>query len=53
MYEAYQIISFFSFFHFTVLLQERTSYLEYQKTVRELEHLKRLYIAYQFVQAEV
>ncbi|XP_028403632.1 structural maintenance of chromosomes protein 2-like [Dendronephthya gigantea] len=34
------------------LKEERSSYLDYQKTIRELEHLTRLYIAYQFVQAE-
>ena len=40
--------------HATVpLKQERSSYLEYQKVTRELEHLSRLSIAYQFVQAEV
>ena len=33
-------------------LQERASYLEYQKVVRAIEHLSRLYIAYQFVLAE-
>ncbi|XP_067679791.1 structural maintenance of chromosomes protein 2-like [Haliotis asinina] len=34
------------------LKDERSSYLEYQKIVRELEHLNKLYIAYQFVCAE-
>ncbi|NWS73655.1 SMC2 protein, partial [Crotophaga sulcirostris] len=34
------------------LKEERSSYLEYQKVVRAVEHLSRLYIAYQFVQAE-
>lgn len=34
------------------LKEERSSYLEYQKVTRELEHLSRLSIAYQFVQAE-
>ena len=36
-----------------LILQERASYLEYQKVMREVEHLSRLYIAYQFVMAEV
>lgn len=35
------------------LREERSSYLEYQKIIRELEHLNKLYIAYQFVCAEV
>ena len=35
------------------LFQERSSYLEYQKVMRELDHLTRLNIAFQFVQAEV
>jgi structural maintenance of chromosome 2 len=35
------------------MLQERSSYLDYQKTVREVEHLEKLHIAYQFVKAEV
>ncbi|KAK9408080.1 structural maintenance of chromosomes protein 2 [Crotalus adamanteus] len=30
------------------LKEERSSYLEYQKVVREIEHLNRLYVAYQF-----
>ncbi|KAK3089416.1 hypothetical protein FSP39_003470 [Pinctada imbricata] len=34
------------------LKEERASYLEYQKIIRELEHLNKLYIAYQFVCAE-
>ncbi|NXH52111.1 SMC2 protein, partial [Rhabdornis inornatus] len=34
------------------LKEERTSYLEYQKLVREIEHLSRLCVAYQFVLAE-
>lgn len=37
----------------TKLREERSSYLEYQKIIRELEHLNKLYIAYQFVKAEV
>lgn len=37
----------------TKLKEERSSYLEYQKIIRELEHLNKLYIAYQFVFAEV
>ncbi|KAJ8305459.1 hypothetical protein KUTeg_016004 [Tegillarca granosa] len=36
----------------TKLKEERSSYLEYQKIIRELEHLNKLYIAYQFVCAE-
>ncbi|KAK2569628.1 Structural maintenance of chromosomes protein 2 [Acropora cervicornis] len=36
----------------TKLKEERASYLEYQKVMREVEHLSRLYIAYQFVMAE-
>ncbi|KAM9367980.1 structural maintenance of chromosomes protein 2 [Phaethornis superciliosus] len=34
------------------LREERSSYLEYQKVVRAVEHLSRLCIAYQFVVAE-
>ncbi|XP_009633524.1 structural maintenance of chromosomes protein 2 [Egretta garzetta] len=34
------------------LKEERSSYLEYQKVIRAIEHLSRLYIAYQFAQAE-
>ncbi|XP_066470739.1 structural maintenance of chromosomes protein 2 [Tiliqua scincoides] len=34
------------------LKEERSSYLEYQKVMREIEHLSRLYVAYQFVLAE-
>ncbi|XP_030644090.1 structural maintenance of chromosomes protein 2 [Chanos chanos] len=34
------------------LKEERSSYLEYQKLMREIEHLSRLYVAYQFVCAE-
>lgn len=34
------------------LKEERSSYLEYQKVMREIEHLSRLYIAYQFLLAE-
>ena len=37
----------------SIFLQERASYLEYQKVMREVEHLSRLYIAHQFVMAEV
>jgi hypothetical protein len=37
----------------TKLKDERSSYLEYQKIIRELEHLNKLYIAFQFVCAEV
>lgn len=36
----------------TKLREERSSYLEYQKITRELEHLTKLYIAYQFMRAE-
>jgi len=35
------------------LKEERSSFLEYQKIIRELEHLNKLYIAYKFVCAEV
>ena len=35
------------------LKEERSSYLEYQKVMREVEHLSHLSIAFQFVQAEV
>uniref|UniRef100_A0A671MPC1 Structural maintenance of chromosomes protein n=1 Tax=Sinocyclocheilus anshuiensis TaxID=1608454 RepID=A0A671MPC1_9TELE len=34
------------------LKEERASYLEYQKLMREIEHLIRLYVAYLFVCAE-
>ncbi|XP_058291235.1 structural maintenance of chromosomes protein 2-like isoform X2 [Hylobates moloch] len=34
------------------LKEERSSYLEYQKVMREIEHLSRLHIAYQFLLAE-
>lgn len=33
-------------------LQERSSYLEYQKLMREIQHLTRLYVAWLFVCAE-
>ncbi|CAG2193597.1 SMC2 [Mytilus edulis] len=36
----------------TKLKEERSSYLEYQKIIRELEHLNKLYIAFQYVCAE-
>jgi len=36
----------------TKLRDERSSYLEYQKIIRELEHLNKLYIAYKFLSAE-
>lgn len=36
----------------TKLKEERSTYLEYQKIQRELEHLTKLYIAYKFVTAE-
>jgi len=35
------------------LKEERSSFLEYQKIIRELEHLNKLYVAYKFVCAEV
>lgn len=35
------------------LKEERTTYLEFQKVQRELEHLTKLYIAYKFVSAQV
>ena len=35
------------------LRDDRSSYLEYQKILRELEHLSKLYVAYQFVCVEV
>ncbi|XP_061536561.1 LOW QUALITY PROTEIN: structural maintenance of chromosomes protein 2 [Phycodurus eques] len=34
------------------LQEERSSYLEYQKLMREMEHLSRLYVAWQFMCAE-
>lgn len=37
----------------TKLREERSSYLEYQKIVRELEHLNKLCTAFQFVCADV
>ena len=37
----------------TKLREERSSYLEYQKIVRELEHLNKLCIAFQFMCADV
>jgi len=36
----------------TKLKEERTTYLEYQKIQRELEHLTKLYLAYKFIVAE-
>lgn len=35
-----------------ITLQERSSYLEYQKLMREIQHLTRLYVAWLFVCAE-
>lgn len=35
-----------------LLFQERSSYLEYQKLTREIQHLSRLYVAWLFVCAE-
>lgn len=43
---------FFSFFQSFLPLQERSSYLEYQKLMREIQHLSRLYVAWLFVCAE-
>jgi structural maintenance of chromosome 2 len=34
------------------LKEERSSFLEYQKTVQEIEHLSRLHVAHQFMMAE-
>ncbi|XP_077867621.1 structural maintenance of chromosomes protein 2-like [Saccoglossus kowalevskii] len=34
------------------LKSERSSYLEFQKVQRELDHLSKLYVAYQFISAE-
>ena len=36
----------------TQLKEERSTYLEFQKIQRELEHLTKLYVAYKFVTAE-
>ncbi|XP_033121328.1 structural maintenance of chromosomes protein 2-like [Anneissia japonica] len=36
----------------STLRQERSAYLEYQKVMRELEHLTKLHIAFQFMSAE-
>lgn len=36
----------------TKLKEERSTYLEYQKIQRELEHLTKLYVAWKFVTAE-
>ncbi|CAH1243955.1 SMC2 [Branchiostoma lanceolatum] len=36
----------------TRLKEERSNYLEYQKVLREIEHLSRLHVAYQFFCAE-
>lgn len=36
----------------TRLNEERSSYLEYQKVLREVDHLTKLHVAYQFVSAE-
>uniref|UniRef100_A0A667XQ73 Structural maintenance of chromosomes protein n=1 Tax=Myripristis murdjan TaxID=586833 RepID=A0A667XQ73_9TELE len=36
----------------TILSSERSSYLEYQKLMREIQHLSRLYVAWLFVCAE-
>merc|ERR1719295_1945039 len=36
----------------TKLKEERTTYLEYQKIQRELDHLTKLYVAYKFIKAE-
>lgn len=42
----------FNYYLLWLFFQERSSYLEYQKVMREIEHLSRLYIAYQFLLAE-
>ena len=34
------------------LKSERTTYLEFQKVQRELDHLTKVYLAYQFICAE-
>jgi len=34
------------------LRAEKTTYLEFQKVQRELEHLTKIYLAYQFICAE-
>ncbi|NXS60313.1 SMC2 protein, partial [Brachypteracias leptosomus] len=39
-------------FFLLVSFQDRASYLEYQKVMQKVEHLRRLWVAYQFVQAE-
>eukprot|EP00794_Sanderia_malayensis_P008232 gene8232-9114_t len=36
----------------TRLKEERSNYLEYQKVIREIEHLTRLCVAYEFLKAE-
>ena len=41
------LLSCFFFF------QEKSNYLQYQKIMREIEHLTRLYIAYEYIKAEV
>ena len=43
----------YSFFFDNVILQERSNYMEYQKVIREIDHLKKLCIAYDFLRAEV
>lgn len=41
-----------SVFRFLTPPQDRSSYLEYQKLMREIQHLSRLYVAWLFVCAE-
>lgn len=45
---TWYVIIAISFF----IIQERSSYLEYQKLMREIQHLSRLYVAWLFVCAE-
>lgn len=37
----------------TFPLKERSSFLSYQKIVQEIEHLRRLHVAHQFMMADV
>lgn len=46
------LYSTLSLFAFPSSVQERSSYLEYQKLMREIQHVSRLYIAWLFVCAE-
>lgn len=45
-------VTFDCFQNLYSFLQERSSYLEYQKLMREIQHLTRLYVAWLFVCAE-